>query len=85
MRTLERMAITLGLVIVGITAVYRYVLSDEQKTALQEGADVLRAATREVTDTVTPLFSNGPTRSEEEAAARANQKRTAAQWEALGY
>ncbi|MDO4806801.1 MAG: hypothetical protein Q4A07_06095 [Coriobacteriales bacterium] len=85
MRTLERMAIALGVVIVGITAVYRYMLGDEQKAALQEGADVLRAATREISDSITPLMSDGPTRSEEEAAARANQERTAAQWEALGY
>lgn len=85
MKTLERMAIMLGLAIVGITAVYRYVLTDEQRSALQEGADVLRSATREVTDIISPLVSDGPTRSEEEAAARANQERTAAQWEALGY
>ncbi len=85
MKLLERVAITLGLIVVGVTAVYRYVLSDEQKEALNEASDAIRSAAREVTDTVSPLISDGPTKTEEEAMAEANRARTAAQWEALGY
>jgi hypothetical protein len=64
---------------------YRYVLTDEQRDSLNEAADVVRAATREVTDTVSPLVSDGPTRTEEETAAEANRWRTVQQWKALGY
>ncbi len=85
MKFLERLAITLGLVVVGVTAVYRHVLSDEQKDALREASDAIRSATREVTDMVSPLISSGPTKTEEEAMSEANRAHTAAQWEALGY
>lgn len=85
MKLLERIAIGLGVAVVAVTVVYRYVLSDEQREALDEAAGVLRSATREVTDTVMPLVSDGPTKTEEEAAAAANRARTAAQWEKLGY
>ena len=84
MKTLEKIAIAFGLFFVGVAAAYRYVLTDEQRASLAEATDAVRAAAREVTDTVSPLVSDGPTRTEEEAAAEANRKRTAAQWEALG-
>lgn len=85
MRLLERIILISGLLVVGVTAVYRYVLTEEQRDGLRETSDVLRSATREVTDSVAPLISDGPTKSEEEAAARANRERTVEQWEALGY
>lgn len=85
MRLLERTAITLGLIVIGVTVVYRYVLNDEMRGAAQDAADAIRSATREVTDTISPLVSDGPTKSEEEAMYAAGRERTAAQWEALGY
>ncbi|MBO7674511.1 MAG: hypothetical protein J6S63_05830 [Atopobiaceae bacterium] len=85
MKTLERIAISLGLFFVGIAAIYRYVLTDEQRETLVEAATAVQSATREVTDMVSPLVSDGPTRSEEEALAEANRERTAKQWEALGF
>lgn len=85
MRVLEKMAFTAGLVVIGITAVYRYVLSDEQRGAVKEIGDAIREATREVMDTMAPLVSEGPTRAEEEAASEENRARTAAQWASLGY
>lgn len=85
MKWLERLAIGAGLVVVAVTVVYRYVLTDEQRDGIQEANDVVQSAVREVTDTISPLVSDGPTKSEEEAAAAANRARTAAQWEALGY
>lgn len=85
MNTLERMAIGLGLIVVGTVAAYRYVLSDEQRAVARELADDVRNATREVVDVVSPLVSDGPTKSDEEAAARANRERTATMWRGLGY
>lgn len=85
MKALEKLTIGIGLFFVGIAAVYRYVLTDEQRDSFNEAADVVRAATREVTDTVSPLVSDGPTRTEEETAAEANRWRTVQQWKALGY
>ena len=85
MNRLERAVVMAGLVVVGITLAYRHVLTDEQREAAREGATVLQNATQEVTDTVSPLVSNGPTRKEERAAAEANRARTEAQWAALGY
>ena len=85
MKLLERTAIIAGLIVVGITAVYRHVLTDEQREALQEAGGAVRSAIREVTDTVAPLLHDGPTKTEEEAMAEANRARTAAQWDAMGY
>lgn len=85
MKLLERLAILLGLAVVGVTAVYRYALTDEQREALQDLSHEMQAATREVTDMVMPLMKDGPTKTEEEAMAAANRERTAAQWDALGY
>lgn len=85
MNVFERLAIGAGLAVVGVTIVYRYVLTDEQRGSMQEVADTLRSATHEVTDSFAPLVSDGPTHAEEEAAAIANRMRTASQWEALGY
>ena len=85
MNVFERVAIGAGLAVVGVTIVYRYVLTDEQRGSMQEVADTLRNATHDVTDMVSPLVSDGPTHAEEEAATIANRARTASQWEALGY
>lgn len=85
MKTLERMAIGLGLAIVGLVAVYRHVLNEDQRGLAREMSDAVRSATQEVVDVISPLVSDGPTRSEERAASEANRARTAAQWEALGY
>ena len=85
MRLLEKIAFIAGLTVVGVTAIYRYVLSDEQRASLQEGADTIRKATREVTDSISPLVSDGPTKSEEEAMAQQNRERLAKQWAELGY
>ncbi|MDO4539016.1 MAG: hypothetical protein Q4B54_12705 [Coriobacteriales bacterium] len=85
MKLLERIAFTMGLVVVGVTVVYRYVLTAEQRSALGEAGDAIRSATREVTDTVAPLVSDGPTKSEEEAMAAANRARTIDQWQKIGY
>ncbi len=81
MKLLERLALGMGLVVVGVTAVYRYVLSDEQRMALQEAGASLRGAFEEVSDTV----KSGPTKAEEREAAEKNRASTAKQWEALGY
>ena len=70
---------------VGVTAVYRYVLSDDQKDSMRELGNGIRSSAEEVMDSVSPLVSKGPTRKEEQAAADENRARTAAQWEALGY
>ena len=85
MRLFERIAFGAGLVVVGITLVYRYVLTDEQREGISEAADVLQKAAREITDSVAPLVSDGPTKSEEEAMAEENRARTADQWASLGY
>lgn len=85
MRFIEKVALGAGILVVLVTAVYRNVLTDDQRAATREASSVLRDATREVTDTVKPLISDAPTKSEEEAAIRANRARTAAQWSALGY
>jgi len=85
MRRLERLALLAGLVVASITMVYRHVLTDEQRAAAREATEVIRNATQDVADSVSPLVSNGPTRKEERAAAEANRARTAAQWESLGY
>ncbi len=85
MKLLERIAFGLGLVVVGVTAVYRYVLSDDQRSAVKEAGDAVRSAGREVADTISPLVSDGPTKSEEEAILAANRARTVDQWQKLGY
>lgn len=85
MKLLEKMAITTGLIVVGITALYRYVLTDEQRAAMREASDVVKESMRDVTDSIAPLVKNGPTKREEEAMIEANRARTAAQWETLGY
>ena len=85
MTLFERVAISAGIAVVGVTLAYRYVLTDEQRASMQEVADTLRNATHEVTDSVAPFVSDGPTHAEEEAAARANRARTAQQWQKLGY
>ncbi|MEE1159438.1 MAG: hypothetical protein UHS51_08445 [Atopobiaceae bacterium] len=81
MKAFERLALGMGLVVVGITMMYRYVLSDEQRTAMHEAGASLRGAIEEVSDTI----SNGPTKAEEREAAERNRASTAEQWEALGY
>lgn len=85
MMWVEKLAIGAGIVVVATTAVYRYMLSDEQRESLQEAADVLRNATGEVTDSVRPLVGSGSTKAE--AASRSEQMRahTTEQWAALGY
>lgn len=85
MKLYEKIAFGLGLIVVGVTVVYRYVLSDEQRSALNEAGDAIQSATREITDTVSPLVSDGPTKSEEEAMAAANRARTIDQWQKIGY
>lgn len=85
MKMYEKLAIAAGLVVVGITAVYRHVLTEEQRDAMREASDAVGAVAREVTDVVKPLVSDSPTKTQEEEAAAANRARTAAQWEALGY
>ncbi|MBR3224186.1 MAG: hypothetical protein IKF78_02570 [Atopobiaceae bacterium] len=85
MKSYEKMVVLAGVVVVGITAVYRYVLSDEQRTALREVGNSLRDSTQEVRDTVAPLVSDGPTKKEIQESFEANRKRTAKQWEELGY
>lgn len=85
MKILERFAITVGLIVVGVTAVYRYVLTDEQRDAMREVGDTIRGAVQEVSDSVAPLVSDKPTKSEERAMAEENRAKTAAQWESLGY
>ncbi|MBR3326190.1 MAG: hypothetical protein IKG22_02570 [Atopobiaceae bacterium] len=85
MKTLEKVALLAGLIVVGVTALYRYVLNDEQKDALREASNTIRDATQEVSDSVAPFVSNGPTHAEEESRAAASRAATKAQWEALGY
>ena len=81
MKAFERLALGMGLVVVSVSIVYRYVLSDEQRTAMREAGVSLRGAIEEVSDTIT----NGPTKAEEREAAEKNRESTAKQWEALGY
>ena len=85
MHVLEKMALGAGLVVVGITAVYRYVLNDEQREALREVSSSIVDATEEVQDSISPLVAGKTTHAEERARAEENRARTAAQWEALGY
>ena len=85
MKLYEKIIVGAGLVIVGITAAYRYVLTDDQRSALREVGDSLRKANQEVHDTVAPLVSDGPTKKEEQEMFEAGRARTAKQWEKLGY
>ena len=85
MKFLERFAITMGLIVVGVTAVYRYVLSADQREAVKEVGETIGGAVQEVKDSVAPLVSDKPTKSEERAMAEENRAKTAAQWESLGY
>ena len=85
MKVLEKVAIAVGLVVVGVTVVYRYVLSNDQREAMREAGESVRGAVQEVSDSVSPLVSNKPTKSEERAIAEENRAKTAAQWKSLGY
>ena len=85
MKVLEKVAIAVGLVVVGVTVVYRYVLSNDQREAMREAGESVRGAVQEVSDSVSPLVSNKPTKSEERAKAEENRAKTAAQWKSLGY
>ncbi|MDO4796915.1 MAG: hypothetical protein Q4A01_02735 [Coriobacteriales bacterium] len=85
MNVLEKMALGAGLVIVGATAVYRYVLNDEQREAIREVSSSIASATEEVSDSISPLVSGGMTHAEERARIEKNRARTRDQWEALGY
>ncbi len=85
MKLYEKIIVGAGLLVVGVTAAYRYVLSDDQRSALREVGDSLREATQEVRDTVAPLVSDGPTKREIQESFEANRERTAKQWEKLGY
>ena len=84
MKMLERVVLTMGAVVVGVTLVYRYALTDEHRSALGEASDAIRSATQEVTDSIAPLRSER-TKAEEKAATEANRARTAGQWESLGF
>jgi predicted negative regulator of RcsB-dependent stress response len=85
MNILEKVFIAAGIIVVGVTVAYRYVLSDEQRDSMREAADVLRNVSHEVSDSVSPFMSGGPTHAEEQAAAESNRARTASQWSELGY
>ena len=85
MNVLEKVFIAAGIIVVGVTVAYRYVLSDEQRDSMREAADVLRNVSHEVSDSVSTLMSGGPTHAEEQAAAEINRARTASQWAELGY
>lgn len=85
MNVFEKLAVGAGLIVVGVTAAYRYVLTDEQREAVREAGAVVQNSFNEVADSVSPLVSGGPTRAEEEAARTANRERTANQWATLGY
>lgn len=85
MNVLEKAALGLGLVVVGITAAYRHVLTDEQRDALNEAAVTVAKAVQDISDSISPLVSKGPAKAEERAAAVQNRASTAAQWESLGY
>lgn len=85
MKLLERFTITVGLIVVGVTVMYRYVLTEEQREAIGEISDTLSGAVQEVSDSVLPLVSDKPTKSEERAMAEENRAKTAAQWESMGY
>ena len=85
MHVLEKIALGAGLVVVASTAVFRYVLNDEQRDALREMSASISDATREVSDSISPIVSDGKTHAGEAARVQANQDRTKAQWEALGY
>lgn len=85
MNVLEKVAFGLGLVVVGITAAYRHVLTDEQREALHEAGMAVASAAQEISDTISPLVRNEPTKAEERATAEQNRIDTAAQWESLGY
>ena len=84
MKLLERIVLTMGAVVVGVTLVYRYVLTDEQRSALGEASDAIKSAPQDVTDSIAPLRSER-TKAEERAAVEANRARTAEQWESLGF
>ena len=79
MKHLERIAIFAGLVVVGITAAYRYLLADEQREALREISNVVGDSVQEVVDSVSPLVSDGPTRKEEREANEAAAAESGAQ------
>lgn len=81
MRFYEKLALGAGLAVMGVTIAYRHLLSEEQRDALREAANVIRTAYEDITDSV----SQGPTKAEERAAVAANRARTAAQWNAIGY
>ncbi len=85
MNTITKIAVALGVCIVGGNLVFRYVLNDDQRNEIRAANKELTDALREVEDTISPLVSDGPTRAEERAAAEANRARTKQQWAAIGY
>lgn len=85
MSVIDKIALGAGLVVVASTMVWRYVLNDDQRAELSSVSASITEATREISDSISPLVSDGPTHAEEEARAEENRARTKAQWEALGY
>ena len=85
MNFLEKAALAFGLTVAGVTLVYRYALSDEQREAVREAEMYVSDATQEITDSISPLVNGGPTHASEKASYAANRERTKEQWEALGY
>ena len=86
MHTYEKVLLIAGLVVVGVTLAYRNLLDEEQKKALREMTDEMRAAREEVVDSVSPLMNGGaPTHHSDETDAEENRARTAAQWAAIGF
>ena len=86
MHTYEKVLLVAGLVVVGVTLVYRNLLDEEQKKDLREAADAMRVANDEVLDSVSPFVKGvSHSRREEEINAEENRAKTAEQWAAIGF
>ena len=85
MNLLKKVFVGVGIAAVGLNLAYRYLLSDEQRSELRKVQEEMSNAAQEVSEAVSPLVSDGPTPSEERAAAEANRARTEEQWAAIGF